>query len=85
MPRTELTDEQIEIAFTALRTSLENAMEEKGRGSYVSWHELRGILDEEVEEFHDAVRDEDKRREELLDILVASIWGLASNISGDIR
>lgn len=48
-------------------------------------HELLGVMHEEFDEFADEVRDNNsaKAREELLDIAVAAIWGIAS-IDGKI-
>lgn len=59
---------------------LQRAIVEKGDGSFISMQEIRGAIDEEVEEMHDAVHANDTAalREELTDIVIGGIWGLAS-------
>src|ERR1035437_25210 len=61
-------------------------LEHKGNGIFVSSHEILGCLMEEVREFEDAVRSNDlnKLKEELTDILVVALHGLASIESGKL-
>lgn len=53
---------------------------EKGKGIFVSSHEILGCLTEEVREFEEAVRKNDLKdlHNELSDILVIALHGLAS-------
>lgn len=55
-------------------------LEEKGIHSFSSTHEILGIVDEEHSELKDAVRSNNKIevRNELLDIVVACLHGIAS-------
>ena len=63
----------------ALATELEIAMMKHGTGSFVSTHEVVGVLDEEFRELKDEVHanDTDAVRRELLDIAVAAVFGVA--------
>lgn len=76
-PRLDFTRLQ-EISDRILDKLFER-LKQKGPGISVSIHEIRGILDEEVEELHDAIRENNhKIREELIDIAVACLLGIAS-------
>jgi type VI protein secretion system component VasK len=63
-----------------LTAKIRQTAEKKGMGGCVSPHEILGIVEEEYEEFKAEVmnNDPDRAQEELLDIAVACIWGLAS-------
>ena len=56
----------------------------KGSGIFVSSHEILGCLVEETREFEDAIQKNDlkKLRDELADILIIALHGLASIDSG---
>lgn len=58
---------------------------EKGDGAYIGPHEAYGIIAEEFDELRDAMRanDADDFRDELADIAVACILGLASALPAD--
>ena len=70
----------LEAVFKAVRQKLEFRLKEKGFGILVSRHEIQGILAEEFKELMDALQDNDRNwfREELLDIAVGCIIGIAS-------
>ncbi len=55
-------------------------IEDKGPDGFGSSHEIYGTVAEEFGEILDAVRNNNKENleEELKDIIVAAIWGLAS-------
>lgn len=55
-------------------------IQQKGNNIFVSRHEICGIIREEVGEFEDLLSrgSLDDMREELLDIAIAAIWGVAS-------
>ena len=56
----------------------------KGDGIFVSSHEILGCLVEETREFEDAIQKNDlnKLKEELTDILIVALHGLASIATG---
>jgi hypothetical protein len=76
----ESIDRAEEIAHNALKRELEK----KGYGGFVSSHEMLGVLEEEVDEFKREVqrkpntpgRDE-SMKDELCDIIVTAMFGLA--------
>lgn len=55
-------------------------LKEKGKGIFVSSHEIVAVMDEEVREVHDALRHNSKGelKKELLDVIVACLHGVAS-------
>jgi NTP pyrophosphatase (non-canonical NTP hydrolase) len=62
--------------------ALRKRLNEKGYGSFASKHEIMAIIDEEIDEVHDAVRMHgDKKHQqlakELLDVAVGAVFGLA--------
>lgn len=63
-----------------IREEWEKEISKKGPGIFVSSHELRGVLDEEVEEVREAVHKNDRAslRKELRDVIVACLHGIAS-------
>ena len=77
------------IEYTELRLNLEGAFREisekywqqissKGDHNSNSLHEILGVMFEEFQEFADEVKKNDQQRakEELIDIAVAAIWGI---------
>lgn len=82
--REQLTRAEFKKAAMDVSAKLEQRLKEKGYGASVSRHEILGILEEEVMEFlHEVHRGQPKGlQEELMDIAVAAIWGLASLQSG---
>ncbi len=81
MNRKEITKEQALEACCMLNKKLLYRMNQKGRGSYASSHEILGLLYQELGEYEHAIHerksDEDKI-EELLDVAVAAVFGVAS-------
>jgi NTP pyrophosphatase (non-canonical NTP hydrolase) len=85
-----MTRDTIEIgAVTACQFEIGDAitrrLREKGDGAYASEHETYGIIAEEFDELRDAMRANDPAnfREELVDIAVACIIGMASQGTRD--
>ena len=78
--RHEVGDINIEHGMTKLREKLNNRLQQYGRGIFVSRHEILGIIQEEMDELNDAVRDGTSNdiSEELLDIAIAAVWGYIS-------
>jgi hypothetical protein len=81
--------DQLDLAKALALTveELRRRTKEKGMGVMVSSHEIQGILDEEFDEFKDEVRNNgsaERKIEELLDIAVGAIFGIASIQSGGV-
>lgn len=80
--REKITEQDIRtIADILVRKTLER-IQQKGNGAFVNNHEIWGVLDEEVDEFKEAVRENDPADAyaELVDIGVVSVFGLASQL-----
>ncbi|WP_163192579.1 MazG nucleotide pyrophosphohydrolase domain-containing protein [Clostridium thermarum] len=79
MPREELTEEQVMNAVDKVVEKLRYRLNQKGYGSFVSRHEILGVMTEEFKEFVDAVHSKnyDEMREEIMDLAVGCIFGLA--------
>jgi len=82
--RLQLTPESFEAAINAVRSKLEYRQKQKGMGTYSSCHETLGIIKEEFNEYLDEVhiKNDVGQLQELADIAVACIWGIASITSG---
>jgi hypothetical protein len=78
--RLQITDERIEAVFGDLTKALERRLRKHGRLSFIGPHEIFGILSEEVHELEHEIRNNDtaKTYQELLDVAIATIWGLVS-------
>lgn len=78
--RIEVPRARVERALLSLHTKLDRAIKIQGSGAFVSLHEIRGAVGEEVDEANDASHEGDviKVREELLDVAVAALWGVVS-------
>lgn len=80
----------IDDAVIAARDKLNYRLRKKGYGAYASKHEVLGILTEEFKELIDAVQSQpvvggkNSVREELLDIAVGCLFGIASIDCGAI-
>lgn len=75
-------------ALADVQEKLGFRMGQKGMGTYSSVHEILGILQDELTEYRDEVHGNKLGREEqvqeLIDIAVGAIWGIASIRSGGI-
>ena len=80
MDRPEVEQDIIEMALDRLKKKLAYRLEQKGRAAWVSTHEIKGLVDEEIDELKDACHKNNilDFEEELLDIAVAAVFGLAS-------
>lgn len=87
MERENISSEDINMTVCDFLNHLSKQIEKKGRGAFVSRHEISGVVKEEYDEFGDAVRSEtnDRVKYELLDIMVAAFWGAASIKSNKIE
>jgi hypothetical protein len=64
-----------------VKAGIEKAIAKHGNGGFVSWHEILGKIDEEHIEFIKEIQEESpERKDELVDIAVAAIWGVASSL-----
>jgi NTP pyrophosphatase (non-canonical NTP hydrolase) len=77
--RTQLNDEQITNAISKTIEKLQYRLRQKGYGTFSSKHEILGVITEEYSELVNAVhgKNYNEMKEELLDIAVGSIFGLA--------
>lgn len=77
-------NEQIKDAIDDMRQVMQRRLEEKGRGAFLSRHEILGIIEEEYSELVGAVTEPDMAPvvDELLDVAVACLFGVAC-IKGD--
>lgn len=78
------TPESISTTIAELISTLYYRVSQKGANTFVSSHEILGIVSEEFDELKDSVRknDLDEFEEELFDVAVACIWGLVSKKLG---
>lgn len=85
--RHQITPEHFEAAISGVSKKLTYRIEQKGSGSMSSSHEILGIIVDEVEEYRDEVHSKstaEAKIEELKDIAVAAIFGIASIQSGGV-
>ena len=85
MTRDKITRLQVDRATLLVMQHTEARLKEKGDGAYAGPHECYGIIAEEFKELLDAVQANDSMAEceELIDIAVACIIGLASGMPAD--
>jgi len=84
MKRPEIDDNTVVETLDHFRQELMDQIRRKGRAGWVSSHETRGCVDEEVDEFKEAVHanDREQTKRELMHIMIAAFWGLASERKG---
>lgn len=85
--RQQLTIDDLKTAIGDVTVKLFFRATQKGLGSMASSHEILGIIDEEVNEYRNEVQTNstaDHKIEELKDIAVAAIFGIASIQSGGV-
>ena len=80
MNRKQITDEEKKTAIEFVKRQLEQQLELKGYGTFSSIHEVLGVMEEERKELVDEVHINNHRGivNELADIAVTCIWGIAS-------
>ncbi len=86
MGRKQITQTEEMNAIDCILLKLDEQLRKKGRGTFVSIHEISGVLDEEVREFKDEIHTNkyDDIVKELEDIAVTCLWGIASINSGKV-
>ena len=84
MSRSEGTPTQFANALSAIDDMLQFRIIQKGYGLGCSIHEVAGLVEEERREMWDEVHKENVTsfRDELIDIAVAAIYGVASIDAG---
>lgn len=78
--RIAIPKDVIQRVLEGVHRDLQQAIRVKGDGSFISMEEIRGAIDEEVDEMHEAIHDGDVAalRAELTDVVIGGLWGLAS-------
>lgn len=85
--RQQLTDQQMESAIGEVLRKLTFRCKQKGMGTMASNHEILGIIAQEVREYDDAIHQrlsDAEKIEELKDIAVGALFGIASIQSGGV-
>lgn len=85
--RLQLTDDVIEQAAAEAVKKLRFRVQQKGHGTFASNHEILGVVRQETTEYEDAIHkrmDQEAKVQELLDIAVAAIFGVASIRGGGV-
>lgn len=86
--RPRVCDVNVERALEAVKQNLLMRMNKKGRGAFISSHEIYGILAEELnKELLDAMHANDAKQfvKELIDVAVGAIFALASYEVGGVK
>lgn len=81
MKRPEISKEIIEKNVSNIASWLNFRLEEKGRGIFVSKHEILGVLEEEMLEIKEAIWKNYSLYEikmELVDLIVGALFGVMS-------
>lgn len=83
--RQQLLPESLDEALESCAKKLNYRVSQKGLGAMASNHEIYGIIRQETTEYEDAIHkrlSDIAKVEELLDIAVACLFGIASIKSG---
>lgn len=86
-PRQQITVEQCCEAVNLVMQKMEDRLAAKGYGSFLSSHEVLGIITEEYHEIVEAVRanNPEELHAELLDLAVGAVFSLACLRSGGLE
>lgn len=79
--RPQISEHNFEMAITSVMTKLEFRRKQKGDGIMMSSREILGIIEEELYEFKKAIHEKTAaqyKKDELIDIAVAALFGIAS-------
>ena len=87
MKRPKADPQLIRDTFEILQTALDARIMQKGDGIFRNYHEISGVLTEEMNEFEEEVHNNHMSaiRSELLDVAVGALWGVVSIDSGEIE
>ena len=80
--RVPVTPQAVRLALEKLGDEIFRRLETKGFGTFASSHEILGLIVQETHEFEETVHKKDPSVDELFDIAVAAIFGVASITSG---
>ena len=80
MKRSQALDRMIVDAKNLITKHLNSKRIDKGDHLFMSTHEVLGVIVEEFDELKEAIHLNDKQKiqNELLDLIIASTWGLIS-------
>lgn len=83
--RIGISNAQVEKAMQLINNGLQTRLFRHGQYAHFSKHESHGIIVEECREMEDAVRSKNHQEywDEVMDVIVAGIWGIASRIARD--
>ena len=83
MDRLQVEKQFRDIALSLVAQKMKVRLEHCGEGTFASQHEILGIITEEYHELVQAVQNNDKDEliEELLDVAVGAVFGIASIIA----
>lgn len=85
--RHQLSWHDLEAAIQGVSEKTTYRAKQKGNGSMASNHEILGIINQETSEYEEAIHkklSDQEKVEELKDIAVAAIFGIASIQSGGV-
>lgn len=76
----ENVEAEVDPVLAIIGNKLHSRLEEKGKHTFISPHEILGIVTEEYKELIDAVQADKLAilEHELIDVAVACVWGLVS-------
>ena len=85
--RPQISADEINLTITQVQRKVRDRLDEKGRGIFVSRHEMLGIITEEYLELIVAVETGSMAnlKDELVDITVAGIVSIASLKTGQVE
>ena len=86
MCRPELTADDINIAVRKLQKEVARRLNEKGKGSFASRHEILGVITEEYHELIEAVtlKPLANVEDELFDLAVGAVISAACTMAGKV-
>jgi len=81
--RKQVDEKFRDIALSLVAQKMKVRLKHRGEGTFASQHEILGIITEEYHELVQAVHgnDKDELIEELLDVAVGAVFGIASIIA----
>jgi hypothetical protein len=87
MERVQVTESVLKLTEGRIGMMLTKRLNQKGFGAFASSHEILGVVTEEYHELCHAIESNESIaiQDELLDLAVAAIFGLASIDAGGMR
>ncbi len=87
MSRVQLQEYALDTAVKGADYKMRYRLKQKGMGCFGSNHEILGVIRQETDEYSEAIhlkKSDQEKIEELLDIAVAALIGIASIESGGL-